>query len=342
MTTESKPKRSVFKKILYILACLVVILLIAGIIMPKDIHTSISKNIDVPSNYAFNLVNNQMSMPTWNAWVIEDKETKVSYDNIIVGKGSGYSWKSKKFGDGSIKYIDVMPGKKIEASLMMDGTESKSTLKFYNENGQSTIVWDFDSHMAYPKNVFAPFLTYMINKKNRQSVDYMVEEIKKRQKGVYFGYQVNESSQNQKYFVTSRSTVTFDQIAQFYTQTLAAMYQKLQTEGITASGAPCALFYTYDEVGLKTDMAVAVPVLTPVAVKELGSETFPIQNAATIDYYGDSAKNKMAHYALNNYVKDRNLVETNAVLEEYLSDPIKEKDPSKWLTKIYYYTTEKK
>jgi effector-binding domain-containing protein len=89
-------------------------------------------------------------------------------------------------------------------------------------------------------------------------------------------------------------------------------------------------------------MAVAVPVLTPVAVKDLGSETFPMQNAASIDYYGDSAKNQMAHFALNDYVQDRKLTQTSPVLEEYVSDPIKEKDPSKWLTKIYYYTSDKK
>ncbi len=215
MTTEIKPKRSIFKKMLYILACILVIFLIAGIVMPKDIHTSITSKIDVPSNYAFNLVNNQMSAPTWNAWIIEDKDTEVNYDNIIEGTGSGYTWKSKKFGDGSLKITEVIPDKKIEAALMMQGSESKSTQKFYSENGQSSIVWDFDTHMAYPKNVFAPFLTYMINKKNRQSIDNMVDEIKKRQKGTYFGYDVKESSQNQRYFVTSRSTVTFDQIAQF-------------------------------------------------------------------------------------------------------------------------------
>ncbi|MFN8320552.1 MAG: hypothetical protein U0V54_14120 [Saprospiraceae bacterium] len=44
-----------------------------------------------------------------------------------------------------------------------------------------------------------------------------------------------------------RSTVGFDKIAQYYSQNLAAIYQKLQDEGLSSVGAPCALFYSYDE-----------------------------------------------------------------------------------------------
>lgn len=342
MTTEIKPKSSILKKIIYILACVLVVILIAGLLMPKDITISLDKAVDVPANYAFNLANNQMSAPLWNAWIIDDKETNVIYDQIVQGKGSGYSWKSKKYGDGSILYTDVVQDKKINADLMMSGTKSSYEQTFLRENGKSHIQWDFKTHMSYPKNAFAPFLKYMINKKNKESIGYIETEVKKRQKGEYFGYTIKESSQNARYFVASRSTISFDQIPQFYTQNLAAIYQKLQSEGITASGAPCAIYYAYNEISKKADMAVAVPVLTPVAVKDLESVNLPVQNAATVDYYGDPSKNQLAHYALNDYVLDRYGLSTQPVIEEYVSDPLKEKDPSKWLTKIYYYTTEKK
>jgi effector-binding domain-containing protein len=342
MTTEIKPKTSILKKILYIIACVLVLILIAGLLMPKEINISLKRSIDVPANYAYNLANNQMSAPLWNAWIIEDKETNVVYDQIVQGKGSGYSWTSKKNGNGSILYTDVVQDKKINADLMMGGTKSSYIQTFVTENGKSHIQWDFNTHMSYPKNAFAPFLKYIINKKNKQSIDNMVSEVKKRQKAEYFGYSINEGSQNPRYFLTSRSTVSFDQISQFYTQNLAAIYQKLQNEGITASGAPCAIYYAYNEISKKADMAVAVPVLTSVAVKDLESVNLPIQNAATVDYYGDPSKNQLAHYALNEYVLDRYGLSSQPIIEEYLSDPLKEKDPSKWLTKIYYYTTEKK
>ncbi len=343
MSTINKPKTSILRKILYILACVFVIILIAGIFMPKDISTSISKEVDYSNTYAFNVANNHLTVPKCSAWVLGDKETVVTYDKLVQGANSGYSWKSKKYGDGSIKYTKVVPNEKIEAELMMQGQKSTyiQTFKFLDKN-KSTVSWDFNTHMSYPKNVFAPFLMHMINKKNNETIDNMSAEVERRKKGEYYSYQVKEVGQNQRFFVTSRNSVSVDQIGQFYAQNLAAVYQKLQAEGIIAAGAPCAIFYKFDEVSGNADMAVAVPVLSPIAIKDLTSETFPAQNVVTVDYFGDSAKNQVAHYALNDYINDRKYTENYPVLEEYVTDPLKEKDPAKWLTKIYYYATEKK
>jgi effector-binding domain-containing protein len=343
MSTVIKPKRSILSTILYILACFIVIVLIAGIFMPKDIKTSKTFDVEAPASFVYNLVNNQTTASKWNAWILDDETTALQYEKIKVGKDSGYSWKSKKNGDGTLKYTSVVPNEKIEADLIMGGEKSKSTQIFKDsKDGKSTLRWDFESHMSYPKNAFAPILLYMINKMNKKSVGFMEAEIKKRQQGEYYGYKVKEASQNQRHFVTSRSVISFDQISQFYAQNLAAIYQKLQAEGITAAGPPCAIFYQYDESKQTTDMAVAVPVLTPVAIKDLGNEVYPAQNAISVDYFGDSAKNQAAHYALNDYLNDRNYAETKPAIEEYVTDPLSEKDPSKWLTKIYYYISEKK
>ena len=88
-------------------------------------------------------------------------------------------------------------------------------------------------------------------------------------------------------------------------------------------------------------MAVAVPVLTPVSIKDLSSVSLASQNAVVIDYYGDGSKSGTAHYAMDDYIKDHNYTRTVPVIEEYVTDPLKDKDQKKWLTKIYYYTTEK-
>jgi len=39
-------------------------------------------------------------------------------------------------------------------------------------------------------------------------------------------------------------------------------------------------------------------------------------------------------------MRDRGLFNSSPVVEEYITDPMEEKDPSKWLTKVIYYLSE--
>jgi effector-binding domain-containing protein len=44
----------------------------------------------------------------------------------------------------------------------------------------------------------------------------------------------------------------------------------------------------------------------------------------------------MAHTACLAWLKEHGKTARSAPFEEYVSDPATEKDPSKWLTKVYY------
>ncbi|MBK8701693.1 MAG: SRPBCC domain-containing protein [Saprospiraceae bacterium] len=345
MTTNPTPAKvptPLKKRLLYILAGVLLIVLLAGILLPKKIQTSVTREIKVPRNYVFNLLNNQRNIPFWNSWAMEDKEMVLSYGKSISGEGSSYSWTSPKSGNGTITYTKIVPNELVEASLDMEGQQSKYVITLSENNGKTAVTWAFESHMPFPKNIAGPILKYIVNKHNKKSISAMEEEVKRRQKGEYYGFKLNEVTQNQKFFVTSRNNVSFDQITQYYSQNLAAVYQKLQQENITSAGPPCILFYSYDEPRQNTDMAVAVPVITPISLSQLSTETLPGQNAVVIDYYGDYAKTAPAHYAMEDYLNDHNYLRSAPVVEEYVTDPLKEKDMNKWLTRIYYYTTEKK
>lgn len=331
------------KKLLYLLGGIVALLLVAAILLPSNIETTVSEEIKAPVNYVYNLLSNQQNIPTWNSWSIDDKEMKIVYDKPTSGIGSGYSWTSPSSGDGSVVYTAMVPNQKLDAELTMGGDKSSYTILLEKAGEDKTkISWSFRSHMGFPMNLMGPVLKYIVNKQNKKSFDHIEAEVGRRQAGQYFGHQIKEGTQNARHFATVRGVVSFDKIAQYYSQNLAAIYQKLQDEGISSVGAPCALFYSYDEKKQQTEMAVAVPVLAPVSIQDLTSVSLPVQNAAYVDYYGDPAQTANAHYGLDEYLKDRAYSQSVPVIEEYVTDPIKEKEQSKWLTKIYYYTAEKK
>lgn len=339
----SADKVSFKKKLLYLCCGILLLLVVMAIIMPKNIETRVSQEIKVPVNYVFNLINNQQNVSSWSSWVKEDKEMKLVFDKPLSGVGGGYSWTSSSFGDGGVVYTSITPNQKLEAEISMRGETSHYTIDLEKTSAEKTLVtWSFKTHLHFPYNLMGPLLKYNVNQHNRRSMVNMEAEIIKRMKGEYYGYRVLEGAQNARHFVTVRNKVSFDQVSQFYAQNLAAIYQKIQDVGVSSLGAPCALFYSYDEKKQNTDMAVAVPVLAPVSIAELTGVSLTVQNAAYIDYYGDPAKTMQAHYALEEYLTDRSYIAGNPIIEEYVTDPLKEKDQNKWLTKIYYYTAEKK
>ncbi|MBL0084001.1 MAG: hypothetical protein IPP37_16975 [Saprospiraceae bacterium] len=95
------------------------LLLIAAILLPKDISTTVSREITAAPQYVYNLINNQQNVMSWSSWAIEDKEMKLVYDKPNSGVGSGYSWTSPSSGDGSIVYTALVPNQKLEAELTM-------------------------------------------------------------------------------------------------------------------------------------------------------------------------------------------------------------------------------
>ena len=79
-----------------------------------------------------------------------------------------------------------------------------------------------------------------------------------------------------------------------------------------------------------------IPVKEP---KELeGFETFTVAGGKFlhIDYYGDYSATETAHVAMDEYIKANGLTHKYPVIEQYVTDPGQEPDPSKWLTKVYY------
>jgi effector-binding domain-containing protein len=340
---SNKPPLTLGRKILYILLGVLALLFIAALLLPRNIKTSVEAEINAPKRYVYNLINNHHNVQKWNAWLKDSKDVELIFDRTMSGNGSGYSWKSKEMGDGTIIHRKVTENSSIdEAALVMGGDTSIYKISLTEVGNKTKIKWDFEANLSFPMNIIGPIQKYFVNKYNKKGIYNMEAEIAKRLKGEYSGYQVKEISQNPRHFVTSRNVVGFDLMGQYYQQNIAAIYKKLQDAGLSAIGSPCALYYSYDEANKKSDMAAAVPVLAPSAVQELTSQSLSNGNAVVIDYYGDSAKNIDAHLAIDDYIKDKGYTMSYPVIEEFITDPLKEKDQSKWLTKIYYYVAEVK
>lgn len=79
----------------------------------------------------------------------------------------------------------------------------------------------------------------------------------------------------------------------------------------------------------------------PVSLSEFLNDTYkiisvPSSKEFVIDYYGDYQKTQNAYKALDSMLSIKGITHPEMVIEEYISDPMLEKDTAKWLTKIHF------
>lgn len=150
-------------------------------------------------------------------------------------------------------------------------------------------------------------------------------------------YDVKKISWPEKTFIIKRETVAFDSLSAFFTKYYGTIYSHLQKAGINPSDPPCAIYYKIDEAKKETELAAAVPVQGKVPdIEGFEKLVIPPSKVITTTYYGPYDEGmKPAYSAMEDYLKQHHLTR-ELMIEEYLSDPMVEKDPGKWKTNIYF------
>ncbi|WP_276370702.1 GyrI-like domain-containing protein [Chryseolinea sp. H1M3-3] len=149
-------------------------------------------------------------------------------------------------------------------------------------------------------------------------------------------YDVKLTTWPEKTFVTKRGRIKFDELSTFFGEAYGALYAVIQKLGLTPDGMPYAIYYDIDEFSKETDVAAAVAVQGKVPeIKGFDKVVLPTSKVLSTTHYGAYENMASAYDALDKYVR-QNSLKKEMVLEEYFSDPVQEKDSSKWKTNIHF------
>jgi effector-binding domain-containing protein len=149
-------------------------------------------------------------------------------------------------------------------------------------------------------------------------------------------YDIKSIKWAEKIYVTKRAKTPFDKLTDFFSVNYKNIYAALEKLGIKSTQPPCAIYYSFDEIKKETDLAAAIPVEGKTTyIKDFDVVTIPASEVVTTTHHGSYDDMMPAYQALDEYLKTKKK-ESKFVIEEYLTDPMTEKDPSKWVTNIYY------
>ena len=328
-----------YKKLAIALTVIFALFLILGIFMPRNLEIRQSRSMEVPVQVVYNLLNNIKTSKEWNPFIQEDPAMELAYSTIREGKGASMSWKSKVTGNGSNIYTQSVENKLIESDLIFEGMDTSyySFVFTEKEAGKTEVAWTMKTRLGFPYNVMGPVFKYMIMKSYRKGLENIDKVATARLKNaVYSGHKISENLINERKYAINRKTVKVTEVKDFYTQSLGVIFQKVQNEGLTMTGKPVALFFSYDEVKQVTDMAAGAPINIPKEIKDLALIQLAQQQVAEVTYKGDYEGLAEVHEAIITYIKDRKLQRTGPAIEEYITDAVEEKDPKKYVTKVMY------
>lgn len=327
-----------FKTIGYILLALIVLVVALAFILPKKIDTQVTKTIAAPPQYVYNILKNPGLVDNYSAWLEQDPGMQITPTGG-QGIGEGYSWTGSNGDTGRAVITNATADQLVTIDLYMGDREEPMTTSYtLSSKGESTDVQlDWHADLPFPVNVMGPVWKYMGKRQFGQTLDNLATLVKKRSgDSQYYGYTMEAVEVGEQYYITTRDKVSMAALQQYYSQALSSVFRLLQEGDVQATGADCALVYGYDSNNSTVDIAAALPVADDVSLPNSNTVILPAAQAISTDYYGNRAESSVAHTAIQEYLADRRLIADVPYVEEYITDVLQEKDPSKWLTRITY------
>jgi len=327
-----------------VVAAIIVIIIILGLLAPSDYVAERKIVIDAPKELVFDQVKYWRNWKSWSPWAEQDSSMQVTIKGVDGEVGAIYSWVGdpKKTGSGEMTNTGVQPGKELLYHLHFiepyDGNADGWMRLRTVEGAKTEASWGFSGDMAFPMNIMLLFTSMesMMSDEFDRGLT-LLKEVSEKQYTAASPYKVEEIEYPATTFAVIRAEIPVPGLHDFFMESYATISAAMGRAGARMAGAPCGLYYTWDEQNNMTDLGAAIPVNRAFTSDAIETVILPARTAYRVDYYGPYEGVGPAHTALSLFLAQHGLEQIPPVIEEYSTDPQKEPDQSKWLTRIYYF-----
>jgi effector-binding domain-containing protein len=327
------------KKYLIITAIFLSLMVVLSLILSKQYSAKALIEIDAPSNFVFNALNDLAYQSEYNSKAYLDTSFLMQCVGITKGTNASCDYKSHTYGAGVMRILHSN-GDTLSISDEPNGASPRlfGYKTVSKDSTHTTLKVCGSATSGFIINLWNFIHEWKLTKQMKMANDNLKTFVENRFKNkVYNGFKVQTIMERDRYFIMHKSEVKMENLEQYYTQNISALYQTALQNRIAIQGMPCGLFFDWDDKNGKAVMAAALP--TVVESNVVNTESFHIAPGLSlkIEYRGESSKSGLAHTAMDAYILDHRLQQQIPVIEEYMTNPTEEPDPTKWITNVYYY-----
>lgn len=325
------------KKVIIGLLIIIGLIVIVSFLLPKTANVERSIEIAAKPEKIFKQLNSFKNNAKWSPWDAKDPNMKKEFSGNEEGVGAIYSWSGNdQVGVGTQEIIESTPNSLIRASL--DFKDMGKAVNYFKleptENG-TKVIWGFDTDTDKPP-VMGRYFGLMMDKFVGPDFEKGLENLK-----AYIESLPNEPEI--KISVTEKGAINIYAIkdscgANEIGAKMGAMYGELmgflKVNKAEMAGAPLAIYYHYSPEKVVFEAAIPVGKLGK-GKGRITAKEIPAGNYVMATHMGSYNQLMITHEAIGKYM-DNNNYEQSWVMEEYITDPMMEKDTAKWQTVVYY------
>src|SRR5712671_742677 len=150
------------KKILIVLAVIIVVFLGVVAMQPADFRITRSASIAAPADVVFAQVNNFHKWEAWSPWEKLDPAMKKTHEGAPSGTGAIYSWSGNdKVGEGRMTLTESHPSDIIRIKLEFlkpFKATSATEFTFKAEGNQTAVTWNMTGRNTFVSKAFCLFM----------------------------------------------------------------------------------------------------------------------------------------------------------------------------------------
>jgi Polyketide cyclase / dehydrase and lipid transport. len=331
-----------FKKlILAILAILAVYVVICAF-GPKRVNVEASKLIRSSPENIFAQIGDLRNWSNWSKWILEDPDIKLSYDTKTIGVGGKYSWESKKNGNGYMTITDFVENKSVSYDIVFTDWEStsQSSISLTPSDSSTQVTWSMSDKNDIPFLMRGLMLVMNMQGAIKKDFEQGLNNLEKFLQNTSTSHLLEDSFYIEKKtfdgmnYLAHRQKISFDSVPSFFEKHFPALASIV---GNQQTGAPCGIFWNWDEKNKSTDMAAALPIgKSTLSHSFYKTISITPSHAYVLHYYGAYDKTSSAYAVLEKISRREGYPHPTTVIEEYITDTNIQPDTNQWLTKIYY------
>jgi effector-binding domain-containing protein len=330
----------ILRRILMVVVVLVVLIAVISFILPTEYTVVRTISIKAPATVVEKQVKYYESFKEWNPFADADTAMATTIEGKDGELGAVYKWNGNdEVGSGEME-VTAISENRIDQKLHFISPFEGFGAAWYewsNANDSTSLTWGMKSEMKRPMNIMSLFMDMdeMIGTSYETGLGRVKERAEAMTTATNFrGFDVKEIEMSPRVYIAVKDTVKFQDMEAFYAKSFGAVMGAMAKKKIQVAGPTSAVFFVWDEANAQAVMAAGAPAKDGSKID--GFESIPAGGKALqIAYYGAYAGSANAHWAMDDYITSRG-VESGLVIEEYVTNPMTEKDTAKWLTNIYY------
>lgn len=331
------------KRLVILLLVAVGIATIVVLVIPSTQRIERTITIQAPTTKVYDYLTRFENFEKWSGWKEKDQTLKTGILGLDGTFGAIYNWSGddQHFGEGKMEITSLRIYKEIEHSITIlrpKPSNAKSEFILGDVDGQTRLTWRFEVDNPRPRN-----LSSLFNKMNSKLGKDLEEGLKnlkltlesKDNTSQVKNYEVEPVNFQATQYLAIRKDVKMEDISNFHSRYLNPIYTAISHANITP-GIPAALYYNIPGSSGLLDMAAAVEVAEGTILENDSIQLIriPGSKALNVDYYGSFDQFAPAYASIEKYMVVHGLRKKFPVIEQYLTDPGKEKDMSKWHTRV--------